>query len=470
MSVAGTPERYDAVILGTGQAGNPLSRALAGAGHRTAIVEKGWVGGSCVNVGCTPTKAMIASGRVAHLAHRSGEYGVDVEGVGVDIQRVLARKRAIVEGFRNESQKRLQTTPNLELIFGEASFIGPRQVRISASDGRHRELSSDRIFINTGARPSIPRVAEAPGVDVLTSSTILDLNELPIHLIILGGGYIAVELGQLYRRFGSRVTIIQRGGQLLAREDEDVAHAVADILREDGIELLLDAELTAARRDDRGDVVAIVEAAAGPVEVRGSHLLAAAGRVPQTDRLALDRAGIETDDQGYVIVDDRLATNVPGVYALGDVKGGPAFTHVAYDDYRIVETNLLKGGDARTTGRLLPYTVFLDPELGRVGMSEREARDSGRKIRVARLPMTGVARAIERGETRGFMKAVVDADTGAILGCAILGVEGGEVMSVLQVAMMGELPWTALRDGMFSHPTLAESLNNLFMDLDGSDD
>ena len=468
--MAGTLERYDAVILGTGQAGKPLARALACAGHRTAIVEKGWVGGSCINVGCTPTKAMIASGRVAHLAHRGGEYGVDVEGVAVDIHRVLARKRAIVEGFRNGSQERLEETPNLDLIFGEASFIGPRQVRIWASDGSQRELSCDRVFINTGARPSIPPVAEAPGVDVLTSSTILDLAELPTHLIILGGGYIAVELGQLYRRFGSRVTIIQRGGQLLSREDEDVAHAVADILREDGIELRLNAELTAARRDDDGDVVATVEGAEEQVEVRGSHLLAAAGRVPQTDRLALDRAGIETDDQGHVNVDDRLETNVPGVYALGDVKGGPAFTHVAYDDYRIVETNLLKGGDARTTGRLLPYTVFMDPELGRVGMSEREARDSGHRIRVARMPMTGVARAIERGETRGFMKAVVDADTDAILGCAILGVEGGEVTAVLQVAMMGGLPWTALRDGMFSHPTLAEALNNLFMDLDGSGD
>jgi pyruvate/2-oxoglutarate dehydrogenase complex dihydrolipoamide dehydrogenase (E3) component len=285
-------------------------------------------------------------------------------------------------------------------------------------------------------------------------------------LIILGGGYISVEMGQLYRRFGSRVTIIQRADQLLSREDEDVADAVAGILREDGVDVLLGTDAVDVRRDGQGGVITSVDGRDGAGEVRGSHLLAATGRVPNTDRLDLDRTGIETDPQGYVKVDDRLETNVPGVYALGDVKGGPAFTHVSYDDYRIIETNLLKGGDAGIADRLVPYTVFLDPELGRVGMTEREARAAGGSHRVARLPMTNVARAIERGETRGFMKAIVDADTDAILGCAVLSAEGGELMSVLQVAMMGRLPWTALRDGMFTHPTLAESLNNLFLTLD----
>ena len=464
-----SPDRdhYDAVILGSGQAGNPLARAMAAAGHRTAIVEEAWVGGTCVNVGCTPTKAMIASGRVARLARQAGEYGVEVEGVRVDLRQVVARKRKIVESFRNGSRERLERTADLELIFGEARFTGPKSVRVTQRDGEVRELAGELLFIDTGARPAIPSfAARAEGVTVLTSTSLLDLEELPDHLIILGGGYISVEMGQLYRRFGSRVTIIQRAGQLLSREDEDVADAVVGILREDGIDVLLGTDAVDVRGDGQGGVVTAVDGRDGTDEIRGSHLLAATGRVPNTDRLDLDRAGVETDALGYVKVDDRLETNMPGVYALGDVKGGPAFTHVSYDDYRVIETNLLKGGDAHAVDRLVPYAVFMDPELGRVGMSEREARVAGRSVRVARLPMTKVARAIERGETRGFMKAVVDADSDAILGCAVLGPDGGELMTVLQVAMMGGLPWTALRDGMFTHPTLAESLNNLFMTLD----
>jgi pyruvate/2-oxoglutarate dehydrogenase complex dihydrolipoamide dehydrogenase (E3) component len=410
---------------------------------------------------------MIASGRVARLAHRAVEYGVEVERVRVDLQRVVARKRKIVESFRDGGRERLEGTADLDLIFGEARFTGPKSVIVTQRDGAVRELSGEWVFIDTGARPAIPPVAaRAEGVTVLTSTSLLDLEQLPHHLIILGGGYISVEMGQLYRRFGSRVTIIQRADQLLPREDEDVADAVAGILREDGVEVLLGTDAVDVRRDGQGGVITSVDGRDGAGEVRGSHLLAATGRVPNTDRLDLDRTGIETDPQGYVKVDDRLETNIPGVYALGDVKGGPAFTHVAYDDYRIIETNLLKGADARIADRLVPYTVFLDPELGRVGMTEREARVAGRSHRVARLPMTNVARAIERGETRGFMKAIVDADTDAILGCAVLSAEGGELMSVLQVAMMGRLPWTALRDGMFTHPTLAESLNNLFLTLD----
>ena len=460
-------DHYDAVILGSGQGGNPLARAMAAAGHRTVIVEKDRVGGTCVNVGCTPTKAMIASGRVARLASQAGEYGVDIESVRVDLRRVVARKRRIVESFREGARERLERTANLELIFGEARFTGPKSVMVAQWDGELRELSGEWLFIDTGARPAIPSfVAGAEGVTVLTSTSLLELEEVPDHLIILGGGYISVEMGQLYRRFGSRVTIIQRGDQLLQREDEDVADAIAGILREDGIDVLLRTDAVDVRGDGQGGVITTVDGQDGTGEIRGSHLLAATGRHPNTDRLDLDLAGIEIAPRGYVKVDDRLQTSVPGVYALGDVKGGPAFTHVAYDDYRIIETNLLKGGDAYAADRLVPYAVFMDPELGRVGMTEREARVAGRSVRVARLPMTKVARAIERGETRGFMKAVVDADSDAILGCAVLGPDGGELMSVLQVAMMGRLPWTALRDGMFTHPTLAESLNNLFMTLD----
>jgi pyruvate/2-oxoglutarate dehydrogenase complex dihydrolipoamide dehydrogenase (E3) component len=303
-------------------------------------------------------------------------------------------------------------------------------------------------------------------VAFLTSTTVQELQTLPRHLVILGGGYVSVEFSQMFRRFGSDVTIVQRGDQLLTQEDRDVAEEAANILREDGVKIELGAVATHAARGPDGGIVLTIEANGEIREIEGSHLLVATGREPSTAALDLQRAGVKTDERGHVIVDDRLQTNVPGIYALGDVKGGPAFTHIAYDDYRIIETNLLKGGDARVGGRLVPYTVFMDPELGRVGLTEAEARRQGRRIRVAKLPMTHVARAIERSETRGFMKAIVDADTDAILGCAILGIEGGEIMSVVQVAMMGKLPYTALRDGVFSHPTVAESLNNLFMALD----
>lgn len=460
-------DRYDAIVIGTGQAGKPLARALGAAGMRTAIVERGHVGGTCVNVGCTPTKTIVASARIAHLARRSADFGIETGDVKVDLARVVRRKNDVVMSFRDGSQQRLEEADGVDLVFGDARFSGPKQVTVADAGGDERVLSAERVFINAGTRPRIPDLDGLDDVPFLTSTTILDLETVPEHLIVLGGGYVGVELGQSFLRFGAEVTIVQRGEQILPREDPDVAAALTEILRDEGVEVLLDAEATDVSPDGSGGVRVSVESPGGSSAIRGSHLLVAVGRVPSSAELGLEAAGVVTDDRGYVVVDGRLETGVPGIYALGDVKGGPAFTHIAYDDYRIVEANLLGDGDATTQGRLVPYTVFTDPELGRVGMTEREAREKGHDVRVATLPMASVARAIERSETRGFMKAVVDRATDRILGCAILGIEGGEIASVVQVAMMGDLPYTALRDGVFSHPTLAESLNNLFMTLDG---
>ena len=461
------PDRYDAIIIGTGQAGKPLAVALAEAGRKTAIIERKHVGGTCINVGCTPTKTMVASARVAYLARRGADYGVHANSMRVNVAEVRQRKQAIVESFRNGSQRHLQNTKNLELIFGEGSFSGPKSVTVRLQSGGTRHLTADTIFINTGGRPEGPPLPGLESVPVLDSTSIMELDVLPNHLLVLGGGYIGLEFGQMFRRFGSAVTVVQRGKQLLAREDADVAEEVAKILREDGMEVLLETQAARVAEGGGGTVRLTVSGPAGERTLSGSHLLVAAGRVPNTEALNLSAAGITTDKRGNIPVNDRLETNVPGIYALGDVKGGPAFTHISYDDFRIIKTNLLDGGTATTTGRLVPYTVYIDPQLGRVGMTEAEARAQGRRIRVAKIPMDYVARALEMDESRGFMKAVVDAETGQILGCAVLGIEGGELMSMLSIAMMGKVPYTTLRDAIFAHPTLAESFNILFDELQG---
>jgi pyruvate/2-oxoglutarate dehydrogenase complex dihydrolipoamide dehydrogenase (E3) component len=452
---------YDAIVIGTGQAGNPLSKALAKAGWKTAVIERLHVGGTCINVGCTPTKTMVASARVAYLARRAADYGVHAGEVLVNMVEVRQRKQSIVDSFRNGSQRAIENTENLDLLFGEASFTGPQSVAVKMNDGELRHLTANKIFINTGCRPVAPRVNGLDLVAVLDSTSIMELDELPEHLLVLGGGYVGLEFGQMFRRFGSRVTIVQRAPQLLGREDQDVADEVAKILLEDGVEVLLNTEATRVEKSGDGEIRLTVQTPEGARILIGSHLLAAAGRVPNTEKLNLSSAGIETDKHGFIKANERLGTTVPGVYALGDVKGGPQFTHISYDDYRIIRTNLIEGGDATVNDRFVPYTVFIDPQLGRVGLSESEARARGLNIRVAKMPMSYVARALEVGESRGFMKAVIDADTKQILGCAVLGVEGGEVMAMIQIAMMGKLPYTVLKDGIFAHPTLAESLNNL---------
>jgi len=462
---------YDAIVIGAGQAGTPLSQALAAAGMRTALIEREHIGGTCINEGCTPTKTMVASARVAYLARRGADYGVHTGEIKIDLAKVRERKRAIVDSFRNGSQSRIEKTKNLDLIFGEAEFAAAKALRVRNKDGAELTLSADKIFLNAGCRPGVPKLDGLDTIQYLNSTSIMELDSVPEHLLVLGGGYIGLEFGQMFRRFGSRVTIVQSGAQLLRGEDEDVAEAVLSILRGESLDVLLNSRAVRVAKSVNGIELMVQTAgkaretmgvSAESQTILGTHLLVAAGRVPNSDWLNTDGAGISRDKHGYIQVNDRLETNVPGVFALGDIKGGPAFTHISYDDFRIIRTNVIEKGSASIAARLLPYTLFIDPQLGRVGMSEGEARAAGRKLRIAKMPINYVARALELDESRGFMKAIVDSDSQQILGAAVLGIEGGEVMSQIQLAMMGKLPYTTLKDGVFAHPTLAESLNSLF--------
>jgi pyruvate/2-oxoglutarate dehydrogenase complex dihydrolipoamide dehydrogenase (E3) component len=472
-------DRYDAVIIGAGQAGVPLARDLTAAGRRVALVEREHVGGTCYNEGCTPTKTMAASARVAYLARRAGDYGVQTGPVGVDLAAVRRRKRDIVESWRSGMEKRLEDTPGLDLIWGEARFASPTAVIVTPSGvgGRSphsgaepRRLEADQIFVNTGDRPAVPDIPGLAAVPFLDSTSIMELDAVPEHLVLLGAGYVALEFAQMFRRFGSEVTLVQRGPHVLSREDDDVADAMAQMLREDGITILLSSTVQSVERLGSGVALRVIGDPERERErerelervVEGSHLLVATGRQPNTEALDLSAAGLQTDDRGYIPVNDRLETAVPGIWALGDVKGGPAFTHISYDDYRVVRGNILGGGGFTTTGRVVPYVVFTDPQLGRVGLSETEARRQGLDVRVAKLPMDWVARALETGESRGFMKAVVEVSTDRILGAAVLGVDGGEVMAQIEIAMLGGVTAGQLHDAVFAHPTLAEALNNLF--------
>jgi pyruvate/2-oxoglutarate dehydrogenase complex dihydrolipoamide dehydrogenase (E3) component len=452
---------YDAIILGSGQAGNPLAVALSAKGKRTAMIERATVGGTCVNYGCTPTKTMVASAEVAHLARRASDYGITVGQVYVDMLAVRERKRGMVKTWREGSEKRLEQAQLIDLIYGEGSFVGPKQLRVRLNDGGERALTAPLIVIDTGLRASAPPIEGLESLPYLDNISIMEIGELPAHLLVLGGGYVGLEFAQMFRRFGSRVTVIQDGEQLLSMEDRDIADEIAAILREDEIEILLEAKTESAASFRQGVRLAIKMKGVSK-NLEGTHLLVATGRRPNTEKLNLAAAGIATDERGYIRVNEKLETTAPGVYAVGDVNGGPAFTHISYDDYRILKTNLLEGGNRTTVGRPVPSCVFIDPQLGRIGLNEKEAREQGRKVRVAKLPMTSVARAMETGRSRGFMKALVDPQTDEILGAAILGEDGGEVMSMIQLAMIGKLKYTVLHDAIFAHPTLAESLNNLF--------
>ena len=458
--------KYDAIILGSGQAGNPLAVALSAKGKRTAMVERALVGGTCVNYGCTPTKTMVASAEVASLARRGAEYGVKVGDISVDMPAVRERKRGIVRKWREGSEKRLQEAELVDLIYGEGSFLGPKQLLVKLNGGGERLLTAELIVIDTGLSAKIPPIKGLASVPYLDNASVMELGEVPEHLLVLGGGYVGVEFAQMFRRFGSRVTVIQSGTQLLIGEDPDIADEVLKILREDGIEILLEGKTETA--SSNGTTVRLsVKIKGESRDVEGTHLLLATGRRPNTDKLNLPATGIATDSHGFIQVNDRLETSVPGVYAVGDVNGGPAFTHVAYDDFRVLQTNLLEGGNRSVAGRLYPYCVFIDPQLGRIGLSENDARKQGKKVRVARLAMTSVDRALETSQSRGFMKVLVDPGTNEILGAAVLGADGGEIMSMIQLAMMGKLKYTALHNAIFAHPLFAESLNNLFNKFEG---
>ncbi len=393
-------ESYDVLIIGAGQAGDPLSTALAKAGKKTAVIEEKYVGGTCINFGCTPTKTMVASAEVAYLARQAGEFGVHNGEIAVDMGRVHQRKEAIVQSFRESSRRRI-VNAGASLIEGHARFTGPKTLEVQPLEaGEPRLLTAPTILINAGARPSIPDIKGLESVPYLDSTSIMELDEVPDHLLIIGGGYVALEFGQMFRRFGSQVTIFQNGRQLLAREDADIAAAVLEILQQDGIQVILEANVQSVVKEADGSLTIHVKTARGESSLTGSHVLVAVGRTPNSDRLNLPAAGIKTDHLGNILTDDRLETNVRGIYALGDIKGGPSFTHISYDDFRILKTNLIGSGSASTRGRLVPYTVFIDPQLGRVGLTENEAHDLGLNVQVVQIPMSYVARAIELDRAR----------------------------------------------------------------------
>jgi pyruvate/2-oxoglutarate dehydrogenase complex dihydrolipoamide dehydrogenase (E3) component len=455
-------EIYDAIIIGSGQAGNPLAVKFAVSGKKVALVEKEHIGGSCVNVGCSPTKTMEASGRVAHIVRRAADYGVTFKGpVIVDMDIVRRRKRDIVTMFSSGDEAKL-VRRGVEIVWGEARFTSRDEIKVTLNDGGTRRLKADLIFIDTGTRPVVPKIDGLADCNILNNGTIMELDLVPEHLMIIGGGYVGMEFARMFRRFGSEVTIVHRGAHVLSQEDEDLAQTVQGIFQKDGIRIVLEADTHSASQDPEGNIHLQLTCLEGEETISGTHLLLAAGRTPNTDMLNLAAAGVEMDNKGYIVTDDRLQTTAPDIYALGDIKGGPAFTHISYDDYRIVKTNLFENGDATIENRALPYVVFIDPQLGRIGLSEKEATQRGIPYKMVKMPMAHVARALEVDETDGFMKALVDTDSGRILGFACLGMEGGELMAVVQVAMAGGLTWRDLKNMIFSHPTLAESLNNLF--------
>ena len=459
-------KQYDAIVIGSGQAGGPLAKKLALAGKKTALIEKRWIGGTCVNDGCTPTKTMVASAKMAYMADNSQALGVKIKGFSVDMARIKKRKDAVVYQFRNGSQKGLEATKNLDVIFGEATFTGDKTISVKLNSGRIKEFNADQFFINTGAKPFIPEIEGLNDIDYLNSTTIMDMDKIPEHLLVVGGNYIGLEFGQMFSRFGSKVTIIERSGRIVSREDEDVSEELTKILQEEDINIFVNATVSKFKKKQGDKITATVLINGAEKKIRCSHVLVAVGRVPQTATLNLPVTGVEMDERGFIKVNDKLETNVNGIYALGDVKGGPAFTHISYNDYTIVYRNLILNENLSIKDRPVPYCMFTDPQLGCIGINETEAKKRKLNYKVAKLPMAYVARAIETGDTRGFMKAIVDPDTKQILGATILGPEGGETMTILQMAMAGGITYDQIRYFIFAHPLFAESLNNLFMTFD----
>jgi pyruvate/2-oxoglutarate dehydrogenase complex dihydrolipoamide dehydrogenase (E3) component len=452
--------KYDAIIIGTGQAGPSLANRLTQQKMKTAIIERNLFGGTCVNVGCIPTKTLVASARAAHVARCGSEFGVSINGsIHIDMKRVKARKDMVVRQSREGLTSWFKNMANLTVYEGHGRFEGPHTIRVNGD-----LIEADQIFINVGARAAVPDMPGIAEVDYYTNSGMMQVDFLPEHFIVVGGSYIGLEFAQMYRRFGSRVSVIQRGQRLIPREDEDVSKAIKDILEKEGIEVHLNANCIAMEKKEQ-QVVAQNDCDRGPKAVTGSHLLLAVGRRPNTDDLGLDRAGIETDKRGYISVDDQLRTNIPGVWALGDVNGRGGFTHTSYNDYEIVAANLLDGDPRRVSDRILCYGLYIDPPLGRAGMTEKEVRDSGRKALIGKMKMTRVGRANERGETQGFMKILIDSATQKILGASILGIGGDEVIHSILDIMYADAPYTVIQRAVHIHPTVTELIPTMLGDL-----
>ncbi len=452
--------KYDAIIIGTGQSGPSLAGRLAAAGMKVAIVERKRFGGTCVNNGCIPTKTLVASARAAYMARRGADFGVEIGGsISVDMKKVKARKDAGVRRSNEGVEKWLKTMNNGTVYEGHARFEGPHTVSVGAES-----LEAEKIFINVGARALVPSMPGIASVKYLTNSSVMEVDFLPKHLVIIGGSYIGLEFGQMYRRFGSEVTIVEMGSRLIQRDDEDVSEAVREILENEGIQVRLNAKCITVEK--RGNQVAInLDCEGGEREVVGSHLLLAVGRVPNTNDLGLDKAGIEVNQRGFIVTDDQLRANVPGVWALGDCNGKGAFTHTSYNDYEIVAANLLDNDPRRVSDRILTYGLFIDPPLGRAGMTEAEVRKSGRKALIGKRPMTRVARAVEKGETQGFMKILIDAGTKQILGAAILGVGGDEIVHSILDIMYAKAPYTVIQRAVHIHPTVSELIPTMLGSL-----
>jgi pyruvate/2-oxoglutarate dehydrogenase complex dihydrolipoamide dehydrogenase (E3) component len=453
-------ERFDAIIIGTGQAGPSLADRLSDEGQKVAIIERGLVGGTCVNVGCVPTKALVASARVAHVARRAAEFGVEIgASVSVDMKRVKARKDEISGSSNKGLTGWLESLENATLIRGDARFEGPTTIRVG-----DRLLEADRIFINTGGRAFVPPIPGIEDVDAMTNVEMMALDTLPEHLVIVGGSYISLEFAQIYRRFGSRVTVVEMSERIIPREDEDVSATIREILEGEGIEFQSCSQVSKMERTDSGFVAHLTQSE-GDLELSGSHLLMAVGRRPNTDDLGLDKAGVAVDPRGYITVDDQLQTSVSSIWALGDCNGQGAFTHTSYNDFEIVAANLLDNDPRRVSDRIMCYGLFTDPPLGRVGMTEQQARESGREVLIGKRLMTNVGRARERSETDGFIKILVDANSKEILGAAILGINGDEVVHLLLDIMYAKAPYTVIQRAMHIHPTVAELIPTVLGDL-----
>lgn len=452
-------KKYDAVIVGSGQGGNPLAFRLADLGWSVALIEEKNLGGTCINVGCTPTKTMVHRAQVAHYARNGSRWGVNATSVSVDLAKIVAQKEEVVLSFRGGQQRRVDERKNLRLYRGHARFVGPHQLNIGDD-----LIESEKIFIDVGGRPSIPEIPGLRDVSFLTNESLMQLTAIPEHLLILGGGYIGLEFGQMFRRYGSRVTVIHQGPQIVPREDPEIAAELQKALEAEGLQFFLNAQTEDARQ--KGAAITLsYKAPAGASTVTGSHLLVATGRIPNTDDLGFDKAGIFLNKDGSIKVNNQLETSVPGVWALGDCKGGPAFTHISYNDFQIVFGNLVEGKSLSIENRIVPYCVFTDPQLGGVGLTEREARSKGYKLKIGRCPMTYVARAIERGETAGLMKIVVDASNDRVLGASILASEGGELVQILGALMLAKQPYNLLKGAVYIHPTLAEGFFALMEDV-----